>query len=87
MVRFVICPDINNPSSINTVSEMATSTHTEDNESRIREGFICPICMEDLATDDQLLLHFEEAHDTEEDKDVLQAFKGNNQFICFISMH
>jgi hypothetical protein len=43
--------------------------------------------MEDLATDDQLLLHFEEAHDTEEDKDVLQAFKGNNQFICFISMH
>jgi hypothetical protein len=36
--------------------------------------------MEDLVTDDQLLLHFEEAHDTEEDKDVLQAFKGENHF-------
>jgi hypothetical protein len=61
------------------LSEMATGTHSED-ESRIREGFICPICMEDLVTDDQLLLHFEEAHDTEEDKDVLQAFKGENHF-------
>ena len=31
---------------------MATGTHSED-ESRIREGFICPICMEDLVTDDR----------------------------------
>ena len=65
---------------------MATGTHSED-ESRIREGFICPICMEDLVTDDQLLLHFEEAHDTEEDKDVLQAFKGENHFFQTVSIY
>lgn len=57
---------------------MATGTlPIEENENRIREGFICPICMEDLVTVDQLLQHFEESHDTEEDKDVLQSFKGN----------
>lgn len=57
---------------------MATGleSHTGENASGIREGFICPICMEDFVKDDKLLLHFEEAHDTEEDKDVLQAFKG-----------
>ncbi len=56
---------------------MATSILVgEENENRIREGFICPICMEDMITVDQLLQHFEEAHDTEEDKDVLQSFKG-----------
>lgn len=62
-----------------TTVKMATSTQLiEENENnRIREGFICPICMEDLVTVDQLLQHFEEAHDTEEDKDVLQSFKGN----------
>lgn len=48
----------------------------EENDNRIREGLICPICMEDLITVDQLLHHFEESHDTEEDKDVLQSFKG-----------
>ena len=61
---------------------MATSSlHVEENENRIREGFICPICMEDLVTVDKLLQHFEVAHDTEEDKDVLQSFKGNGGFI------
>ena len=48
----------------------------EENDNKILEGLICPICMEDLITIDQLLQHFEEAHDTEEDKDVLQSFKG-----------
>ena len=64
---------------------MASST-TEDDESRIREGFICPICMEDLVTDEQLLIHFEEAHDTEEDKDVLQAFKGDKHLLNLITI-
>ena len=56
---------------------MAANTFVgEENENVIREGLLCPICMEDLVTVDQLLQHFEEAHDTEEDKDVLQSFKG-----------
>lgn len=54
----------------------AIESQLEENASGIREGFICPICMEDFVTDDKLLIHFEEAHDTEEDKDVLQTFKG-----------
>ena len=58
-------------------SKMAANTFVgEENENIIREGLLCPICMEDLVTVDQLLQHFEEAHDTEEDKDVLQSFKG-----------
>ena len=32
--------------------------------------------MRDLGTINQLLNHFEEAHNSEEDKDVLQSFKG-----------
>ena len=54
--------------------EMATNHN--DPRDDIREGLLCPICMEDLGTINQLQSHFEEAHNTEEDKDVLQSFKG-----------
>ncbi|XP_019633321.1 PREDICTED: rabenosyn-5-like [Branchiostoma belcheri] len=42
----------------------------------IREGFLCPICMKDLQTVQQLQNHFEEAHNTEADKQVFQHLKG-----------
>lgn len=41
----------------------------------VREGFICPICMQDLGTIDELQDHFESDH-TEEDKTLLQQLKG-----------
>lgn len=41
----------------------------------VREGFICPICMQDLGTIDELQEHFERDH-TEEDKTLLQQLKG-----------
>ncbi|OWA52839.1 Rabenosyn-5 [Hypsibius exemplaris] len=41
----------------------------------VREGFICPICMQDLGTIDELQEHFERDH-TEEDKSILQQLKG-----------
>lgn len=55
---------------------MAASLISEENGTDIREGLLCPICMQDLGTVNQLLEHFEEAHNSEEDKDVLQSFKG-----------
>lgn len=62
---------------------MATSMLVqEETENKIREGFICPICMEDLVTVDFLLEHFEVAHDTEEDKDILKSFKGEFCSVC-----
>ena len=42
----------------------------------VREGFICPICMQDLGTIDELQDHFEHDH-TEEDKSILQQLKGS----------
>lgn len=44
-------------------------------EGEIREGFLCPICLCDLKTVDQLQDHFELTHATE-DHDVFQALKG-----------
>lgn len=44
-------------------------------EGEIREGLLCPICLQDLKTVDQLQDHFELTHSTE-DQDVFQALKG-----------
>ncbi|GBN97479.1 hypothetical protein AVEN_230313-1 [Araneus ventricosus] len=44
-------------------------------EGEIREGLLCPICMYDLHTVDQLQEHFDVNHSTE-DTDVIQALKG-----------
>lgn len=55
----------------------------------VLEGFLCPVCKVDLGTAAKLLAHFEKDHN--EDKDVLQAFKGvcyscfkiiNNKMLC-----
>ncbi|XP_074656715.1 rabenosyn-5-like [Tubulanus polymorphus] len=40
----------------------------------IREGFLCPICMQDLENVSQLQQHFDESHS--EENDVLQQLKG-----------
>lgn len=41
----------------------------------VREGFICPICMQDLGSIDDLQDHFESDH-AEEDRTLLQQLKG-----------
>lgn len=46
----------------------------DSGESEILEGFLCPICRQDLRTPDRLTLHVEKDH-SEEDQDVLQTFK------------
>jgi len=57
------------------VQSMASSTVDVERNEEIREGFLCPICLEDLGTIYQLQQHFEDAHNSEEDNDVLQSFK------------
>lgn len=57
---------------------------TKDGE--ILEGFLCPICLEDLVSISQLHLHFEEQHGNE-DKVGLHAIKGrtlNDFFLLFL---
>ena len=46
-------------------------------EGEIREGFLCPMCMQDLGTVSQLQQHFDEAHPNE-DSDVIQQIKGRH---------
>lgn len=40
----------------------------------VLEGFLCPICMTDLNTPQQLTKHFEEFHN--EDTEILKSLKG-----------
>ena len=42
--------------------------------TQVMEGFLCPICMEDLGTVSQLQEHFEKDHN--EDRDLVDSFKG-----------
>lgn len=41
------------------------------------EGFICPICMTDLKSPDQLTKHFEDVHN--DDPEILKSLKGKLQ--------
>jgi rabenosyn-5 len=44
----------------------------------IREGFLCPMCMKDLGSDNQLQDHFEKAHTSSEfERGVLDNLRGN----------
>ncbi|XP_022105378.1 rabenosyn-5-like isoform X2 [Acanthaster planci] len=52
---------------------MSASVSGED--TSIREGFLCPICMQDLNSVYQLQVHFEENHSSE-DKALLHHLKG-----------
>lgn len=53
-------------------SSMATPFDSENVE--IREGFLCPICTQDLHTVDQLQFHFENSHSSE-DRAVFHSIK------------
>lgn len=45
----------------------------EADEAEIIEGFLCPMCRQDLKNADRLMVHVEREHS--EDQDVLQSFK------------
>ena len=60
---------------MNSIS-MASGTAGENGLDDIREGLICPICLQDQGTVDQLVFHFDSAHNTDEEKDILQSVKG-----------
>jgi len=48
----------------------------------IREGFLCPICVQDLGSVIQLQDHFELVH-AGEDRAVLNQLKGHHFFECY----
>ena len=41
----------------------------------VKEGFLCPICVQDLGSFQKLQVHFENVHSTE-DKDNFKQLKG-----------
>ena len=49
----------------------------------IKEGFLCPMCMQDLGTVAQLTAHFEDQH-ANEDKDVINEIKGKNDCMPWV---
>ena len=44
-------------------------------DADIIEGFLCPVCLQDLKNINYLQEHFEEKHS--EDKDVIDSIKGS----------
>lgn len=47
----------------------------DGDEENVLEGFLCPICKEDLKSPDRLTAHFDTEHSTDEDQDILKSFK------------
>lgn len=45
-----------------------------DEKEEVLEGFLCPICKEDLKSPDRLTTHFDSAH-SEDDQAILKSFK------------
>lgn len=45
-----------------------------EDRDEVLEGFLCPICKEDLKSPDRLTTHFESAH-SDDDQDLLKSFK------------
>lgn len=45
-----------------------------DEREEVLEGFLCPICKEDLKSPDRLTAHFDSAH-SEDDQALLKSFK------------
>lgn len=52
---------------------MSNPFDNDDNEE-VLEGFLCPICKEDLKSSDRLTAHFDSAH-SDDDQDLLKSFK------------
>lgn len=45
-------------------------------DDQIIEGFLCPICRQDLRSDSNLLNHFQEVHS--EEQAILKSIKGTH---------
>lgn len=46
-----------------------------------KEGFLCPICLQDQGDANSLAAHFESAHNTAESADVIDQVKGKRSFM------
>ena len=61
---------------------MATATSSVE----VREGFLCPVCMQDLTSVAQLQVHFEEKHATE-DSAVLNSLKCMKIAVIYLQLN
>ncbi|XP_067934918.1 rabenosyn-5-like [Watersipora subatra] len=55
---------------------MAQVTQHDPSSPLAREGFICPICLQDQGDAHSLAVHFEKAHNAEDNVDILDQVKG-----------
>lgn len=53
--------------------------------NEIRQGFLCPLCMEDLGGLEQLHQHVDTVHSTEVNTDAVNLIKGLSYF--YLSVH
>lgn len=51
--------------------------------TEVKEGFLCPVCFKDLGDASQLQIHFTDAHQAGDDKDVVLQVKGWKCFTFF----
>lgn len=50
----------------------------EVEQNSVKEGFLCPICHNDLRSPNSLISHFQDLHS--EEQDVLKSIKGKRYF-------
>lgn len=54
---------------------MSNPFGADDEDADVLEGFLCPICKEDLKSPDRLTVHFDNVHSEDTDPDFIKSFK------------
>lgn len=54
---------------------MSNPFNDGDDDINVLEGFLCPICKEDLRSPDRLTVHFDNVHSDDTDPDFIKSFK------------
>lgn len=54
---------------------MSNPFSDDDDDVNVLEGFLCPICKEDLKSPDRLTIHFDNVHSDDTDADFIKSFK------------
>lgn len=47
----------------------------DNDDANVLEGFLCPMCKEDLKSPDRLTTHFDNVHSNDDDQDFIKSFK------------
>ena len=55
---------------------MAQALRRDTSSPFSREGFLCPICLQDQGDANSLAVHFDNVHSTSDSPDVIDQVKG-----------